>query len=100
MSTLTKTVLFLVSQGVIGRHAAEHYARSSDAKVFGVVNPQLPPGLLPFPYLLFGFGSSHVDIVNFAFADGSARPVGKSISLPILQALATRDGGERVSDDF
>ena len=38
MSTLTKTVLFLVSQGVIGRHAAEHYARSSDAKVFGVAN--------------------------------------------------------------
>ena len=38
MSTLTKTVLFLGSQGVIGRHAAEHYARSSDAKVFGVAN--------------------------------------------------------------
>jgi hypothetical protein len=38
MSTLTKKVLFLVSQGVIGRHAAEHYARSSDAKVFGAAN--------------------------------------------------------------
>jgi prepilin-type N-terminal cleavage/methylation domain-containing protein/prepilin-type processing-associated H-X9-DG protein len=73
---------------------------SGDAKVFGVVNPQLPPGPLPQPYLLFGFGSSHLEVVNFAFADGSARPVGKSISLPILQALATRDGGERVSDDF
>ena len=36
----------------------------------------------------------------FGMADGSQRPVSKSISLPILEALATIAGNERVSDDF
>jgi hypothetical protein len=33
-------------------------------------------------------------------ADGSARPITKSIALSIMQALATRGGDERISDDF
>jgi hypothetical protein len=32
--------------------------------------------------------------------DGSSRPISKSINLQILNALATRDGNERTSDDF
>jgi prepilin-type N-terminal cleavage/methylation domain-containing protein len=51
-------------------------------------------------FLIFGFGSHHDDVVNFAMADGSARPVSKSISSLIMQALATRDGAERISDNF
>jgi hypothetical protein len=33
-------------------------------------------------------------------ADGSARPISKSINTGVFQALATRDGNERVGDDF
>jgi hypothetical protein len=51
-------------------------------------------------YMIFGFGSHHQDVVMFAMADGSARPVGKSVNVIILDALATRDNGERVGDDF
>ncbi len=51
-------------------------------------------------YALFGFGSAHQDVVMFAFADGATRPLSKSINLTILNALATRDGSERVSDEF
>jgi prepilin-type N-terminal cleavage/methylation domain-containing protein/prepilin-type processing-associated H-X9-DG protein len=51
-------------------------------------------------YMLFGFGSAHAELVNFAMCDGSARSISKSISPVILSALATRDSAERVSDDF
>jgi len=51
-------------------------------------------------YLMFGFGSPHADQVNFAMADGSARPINKSVNWNILAALATISGGERVSDNF
>jgi prepilin-type N-terminal cleavage/methylation domain-containing protein len=51
-------------------------------------------------YMIFGFGSHHQDVAMFAMADGSARPINKSINVIILDALATRDGSERVSDDF
>jgi prepilin-type N-terminal cleavage/methylation domain-containing protein len=51
-------------------------------------------------YLVFGFGSMHAEQVMFCFCDGSARGVSKSINPVVLSALATRDTGERVSDDF
>jgi len=51
-------------------------------------------------FMIFGFGSHHQDVVMFAMADGSQRPINKSINILILEALATRDNGERVSDDF
>jgi prepilin-type N-terminal cleavage/methylation domain-containing protein len=65
-----------------------------------VVIYQLIPGASIPQYMIFGFGSHHQDVVMFAMADGSARPINKSINVIILDALATRDGGERVSDDF
>jgi len=51
-------------------------------------------------YMIIGFGSHHQDVVMFAMADGSARPINKSINVVILDALATRDNNERVSDDY
>jgi prepilin-type processing-associated H-X9-DG protein len=48
-------------------------------------------------YRLCVFGSGHSGGANFAFGDGSIRFINESVSLPILQALATRAGGEPVS---
>lgn len=51
-------------------------------------------------YLIFGFGGPHADTANFAMADGSARPISKSINPLIFSALATIANSERVSDNF
>jgi prepilin-type processing-associated H-X9-DG protein len=51
-------------------------------------------------YMYFGFGSPHADSCNFALADGSARPITKSIDPKIFSALATIAGYEKISDDF
>jgi len=51
-------------------------------------------------YFILGFGSWHEDVALFTMVDGSSRPISKSINLQILNSLATRDGNERVSDDF
>jgi prepilin-type N-terminal cleavage/methylation domain-containing protein/prepilin-type processing-associated H-X9-DG protein len=47
------------------------------------------------------FFTPHPGTANFLFADGSVRPVSTGIPLSVLQALATRDGGEIINpDDF
>jgi prepilin-type processing-associated H-X9-DG protein len=49
----------------------------------------------------YDFFSAHPGVVPFLFADGSVRMVPISTSLPVLQALATRAGGEAISgSDF
>jgi prepilin-type N-terminal cleavage/methylation domain-containing protein/prepilin-type processing-associated H-X9-DG protein len=51
-------------------------------------------------YHFFGFGSLHDGVCNFALADGSVRPINKSIDHALLRVLATRAGGEPVNDEF
>jgi prepilin-type N-terminal cleavage/methylation domain-containing protein len=51
-------------------------------------------------FIVFGFGSMHTELVMFCMCDGSAKGISKSVSPTVLSALATRDSGERISDDF
>lgn len=51
-------------------------------------------------FLVLSFGSAHEEVVHFAMVDGSARAVGKNVNPQVMQSLATRDGAERVGDDF
>src|SRR5262249_31205141 len=46
------------------------------------------------PYDFFG---AHRNQVPFLFADGSVKPISTSTSTDVLQALATREGGEVLS---
>src|SRR5262245_6324658 len=47
------------------------------------------------------FFSPHTAVGLFLFADGSVRSIRHQISLPVLQALATRNGGEVINpNDF
>ncbi len=43
------------------------------------------------------FFTPHTGVAMFAFADGSVQPVQTTIALNVLQALATRNGGEVVT---
>jgi prepilin-type N-terminal cleavage/methylation domain-containing protein/prepilin-type processing-associated H-X9-DG protein len=60
-----------------------------------LVPPLTDPGDYSWEWQrLCAFGSGHSHGANFAFADGSARFVSEAISLPLLRALSTRNGGE------
>jgi prepilin-type N-terminal cleavage/methylation domain-containing protein len=48
----------------------------------------------------FGFGSKHGENIQFAFCDGRARTIAKTIDSFVLRSLATRNGGERISDNY
>jgi prepilin-type N-terminal cleavage/methylation domain-containing protein/prepilin-type processing-associated H-X9-DG protein len=45
----------------------------------------------------YDFFSAHPGLVQFAFADGSVHTLSGDVSISVLQALATRAGGEAVS---
>ena len=45
------------------------------------------------------FFTPHPGVARFFFADGSVRPVRTGVTLSVLQALATRDGGEVIDPD-
>jgi prepilin-type N-terminal cleavage/methylation domain-containing protein/prepilin-type processing-associated H-X9-DG protein len=67
------------------------------------INYRVPPGgtFSTLEDRHCAFGSGHPGGANFAFADGSVRFLSDRTSLPELQALCTRAGGEIVSgDDF
>ena len=64
--------------------------------VFDNLAPPGQPKVIRFNDLFFG--SNHVSGVHFAFADGSARFLSDDVDLPVLQAHATRNGDEVVSE--
>jgi len=70
---------------------------SVDAVTGGSINAPSSQGP---NFLIFGFGSPHADTCNIGLADGSARPITKSIDPKILSALATIAGQEKMSDDY
>ena len=45
-------------------------------------------------YNNFSFGSTHPGATNFLYCDGSVRAVSNNVSLGVLMATASRDGGE------
>jgi len=45
------------------------------------------------------FGSEHPGIAQFLMGDGSVRSVSETIAMPTYRAMASRNGGETVSDD-
>jgi prepilin-type N-terminal cleavage/methylation domain-containing protein len=48
----------------------------------------------------YDFFSAHPDVVHFLFADGSVHPLSINTDLTVLQALATRAGGETISENY
>lgn len=48
----------------------------------------------------FGFGSYHVDVVNFTLADGSSRSIAKNIDGNLYRSLCTRNGREPIKTAF
>ncbi|MFO0916707.1 MAG: DUF1559 domain-containing protein [Planctomycetaceae bacterium] len=46
----------------------------------------------------FSYGSSHGDLTNIGFVDGSTKSITKTIDANIFQALATRNGRENLPD--
>jgi hypothetical protein len=46
----------------------------------------------------YDFFSPHGQVVQFVFADGSVHALSTGVDVTVLQALATRDGGETVGD--
>ncbi|HWB09602.1 MAG TPA: DUF1559 domain-containing protein [Pirellulales bacterium] len=48
----------------------------------------------------YDFFSGHVDRVNFAFVDGSVRPLSSSTDMQVLHAFSTRNNGEAVQQDL
>lgn len=76
------------------------YPSYSYASTFGVYNSDrivIPSA----KYERYTFRSDHPDGCNFVMVDGSVRFISDSIDAAILDALATRDGGELISgDDF
>src|SRR5262249_36274897 len=64
------------------------------------INFQLPPATkggapnYPEDDRSCAFGSGHTGGANFCMADGSVQFLADSLSLPVLQALGTRNGGE------
>jgi prepilin-type N-terminal cleavage/methylation domain-containing protein/prepilin-type processing-associated H-X9-DG protein len=73
--------------------------------LFGSIQPinwLMPPSLTGDPGFIYEdyrfscYGSFHSGGANFGFADGSVKFLSNSVSLPVLQALSTRNGGEVV----
>ena len=57
-----------------------------------------PDPVLPIHF--FGFGGAHGDVTVFAFADGRAQTMSKTVDLKLLMSLSTRNGRENIKDTY
>jgi prepilin-type processing-associated H-X9-DG protein len=77
------------------------------------INWQLTPALVAGPFARWStqcrdlqynrvgaYGSGHGGGANVVFADGSVHFLSDSLSLVTLQALSTRAGGEKITEDY
>jgi prepilin-type N-terminal cleavage/methylation domain-containing protein len=53
-----------------------------------------------YGFQIFGFGSLHDQVVNFALADGSVRPINRTIDRSLLRLLAMRADGAPIPSEF
>lgn len=63
-----------------------------------VAGPQTPLAKSPSDPFKLQFGSNHSGVCLFVFCDGSVKALSVDINPGTLGALATRNGGEAVSD--
>jgi prepilin-type N-terminal cleavage/methylation domain-containing protein len=71
------------------------FAEPAPTMVMARINHRPLNSPLSEPYDFF---SPHRDLVQFVFADGSVHALSSSVDITVLQALATRAGGETVGD--
>lgn len=102
---MSSTLMFAESRfGFWGDASTAAFGDVADQPAFDyVVDVRVSGSVAQDPARFFyytGFGSFHGDLANFGLADASARSVSKSIDRSVLQALCTRNGGERGSLEF
>jgi prepilin-type N-terminal cleavage/methylation domain-containing protein len=73
------------------------YAATPPVMVMARIGHKPLNGSFSEPYDFF---SPHEQVVQFVFADGSVHPLSQTTSIPVLQALATRAGGETIANDY
>jgi prepilin-type N-terminal cleavage/methylation domain-containing protein len=66
----------------------------------GNVRPLLPPNAQTPAVANSSFGSHHPQVCQFAFCDGSVKPLKITADLTTLTYLVTRDEGETINGDF
>lgn len=91
--------------------------RNEDRSIFGGVNnavrrmlgassvntdqrPLMPPAAQSPALANSSFGGPHSGICQFVFGDGSVKSVSTNATMNTLTALATRDSGEIISEDY
>lgn len=91
--------------------------KNEDRSIFGGVNnssrrmlgasnvnsdlrPLMPPEAQSPALANSSFGGPHLGVCMFVFGDGSVKSVRTSASINTLTALATRDSGETISEDY
>jgi prepilin-type N-terminal cleavage/methylation domain-containing protein len=66
----------------------------------GTVRPLLPPQAQTQAAANSSFGSHHPQVCQFAFCDGSVKPLKLTADLETLSYLVTRDDGQTINGDY